>query len=460
MIYALTERGKGFKELDGGEIEIIFKYINLILTMMKKIVKNFRLVFLFFLALFLINESISQININYGETLTGTISVDGEVDIYTFSKSANDKILIRLTEHGDYPNFYLEPQIELFAPSGSLIISVWDASQAEITHTLTTGGTYTLFVSDYGANATGHYSIFFQRTFNSGNATTIEYGQTLTGNLFTYGAVDTYQFEGSVNDSVIIQLTEDSGYPNFYLETFVELYGPNGDLLSTAWDDSQATIGHKLLENGYYSILTSDNYPGDDYGDYSIFIFGFDALNTETEILSYSFGMPPQTGEAIIDSINQTVTVEVEYGTDLTDLVTTFILSTGATATVGGVGQESGVTANDFTNSVTYIVTAEDGLTVQDWVVTVDIETGIHENSIRNINIYPNPFTNQTTIKFHNPNHSNYKLSVFSVAGNKVFVRDHITTDQVEFDKGNLISDTYIIELIGERVFRGRMVIK
>jgi len=439
----------------------VYKLIsNLILVFMKKTVKNFRLVFLFFLALFLIKESISQININYGETLTGTISVDGEVDIYTFSKSANDKILIRLTEHAHYPDYYLEPKIELFNPSGTLINLVWDESQAEIIYTLPTSGTYTLFVSDNGGDDTGNYSIFFQRTFNSCNATAIEYGQTLTGNLFTYGDVDTYQFVGGINDSVIIQLTEKSNYPDYYLEPFVELYSPNGELLISAWNDSQATLGYKLQENGYYTILTSDSYPGDDYGDYSIFLFGFDALNTETDILLYSFGMPPQTGEAIIDSTNQTVTVEVEYGTDLTDLVTTFILSTGATATIGGVGQESGVTANDFTNSVTYVVTAEDGLTVQDWVVTVDIVTGIHENSIQNINIYPNPFTNQTTIKFHNPNCSNYLLSVFNLKGRKVSELDNINSDKIDFERGNLPRGVYLVELSGEKVLRGKMILK
>ncbi|MBA7582135.1 hypothetical protein ES708_24055 [subsurface metagenome] len=54
-----------------------------------------------------------------------------------------------------------------------------------------------------------------------------------------------------------------------------------------------------------------------------------------------------------------------------------FELATGASATVGAtpVSQVSGVTANDFSSPVTYTVTAQDGTTTQDWIVTVGEET-------------------------------------------------------------------------------------
>src|SRR5690606_37365163 len=91
------------------------------------------------------------------------------------------------------------------------------------------------------------------------------------------------------------------------------------------------------------------------------------APNTETEILEFDFGMPPQTGASSIDVTSKTINIEVEYGTNLTNLVAEFTLSDGATAKVGDVVQEGGVTSNDFTNPVTYSVTAEDGTTIQDW---------------------------------------------------------------------------------------------
>ncbi|MBP7736460.1 MAG: hypothetical protein KA369_10850 [Spirochaetes bacterium] len=60
------------------------------------------------------------------------------------------------------------------------------------------------------------------------------------------------------------------------------------------------------------------------------------------------------------------ITAKLPYGSTL---VATFATS-GASVTVGGVAQVSGVTSNDFTNPVTYRVTAADG-SWQDYTVTV-----------------------------------------------------------------------------------------
>ncbi|MFP4442304.1 MAG: hypothetical protein ACLFST_04225 [Spirochaetia bacterium] len=61
--------------------------------------------------------------------------------------------------------------------------------------------------------------------------------------------------------------------------------------------------------------------------------------------------------------ISADILVTVPYGTDLTALVAAFTAASGAAVTVDGIVQESGVTANDFTDPVTYTVTAEDGTT-------------------------------------------------------------------------------------------------
>jgi len=91
------------------------------------------------------------------------------------------------------------------------------------------------------------------------------------------------------------------------------------------------------------------------------------APNTEANILTFTVAGV----DATIDAVNHTITANVPYSTDITNLVATFTLSAGATAKVGGVVQESGVTANDFTNPVVYTVTAEDGTTTLDWTVTI-----------------------------------------------------------------------------------------
>ena len=96
------------------------------------------------------------------------------------------------------------------------------------------------------------------------------------------------------------------------------------------------------------------------------------ALSSENDILSFSF--PEQTGGATIDAVNYTVDIEVGNGTNLSNLVASFTISNLATIEISGTAQVSGVTSNNFTNPVTYTVTAEDD-TQQDWVITVTIAT-------------------------------------------------------------------------------------
>lgn len=72
-------------------------------------------------------------------------------------------------------------------------------------------------------------------------------------------------------------------------------------------------------------------------------------------------------------TISNTGADSLPYGTDVTALVAVFEAVPKSTVTVNGVAQESGVTPNDFTQPVTYKVTAEDGVTVKNYTVTVNV---------------------------------------------------------------------------------------
>ena len=77
-----------------------------------------------------------------------------------------------------------------------------------------------------------------------------------------------------------------------------------------------------------------------------------------------------------------------------------------------------------------------------------------------NVRIFPNPLCNKATIEFSNPDRSNYKLLIFSINGCMVFKKEDIKSDKVEFERGILPDGVYLIELNGEKVFRGKMIIK
>ncbi len=74
--------------------------------------------------------------------------------------------------------------------------------------------------------------------------------------------------------------------------------------------------------------------------------------------------------------------------------------------------------------------------------------------------ITPNPFSYNTVIEFYNPNKKDYKLSIFNILGNKVFELDNIKSDKIEFERGNLPNGVYLIELEGEKVYRGKIIVK
>ena len=66
--------------------------------------------------------------------------------------------------------------------------------------------------------------------------------------------------------------------------------------------------------------------------------------------------------------------------------------------------QESCISANDFTAPVIYTVKAQNGITDQDWQVTVDqVVTGISDElGIEGIHIFPNPVRNVLFVDIEN----------------------------------------------------------
>src|SRR5512143_41732 len=93
------------------------------------------------------------------------------------------------------------------------------------------------------------------------------------------------------------------------------------------------------------------------------------SLSSEKAITAFSFTSPAATGT--INENAKTITVTVPFGTNVKALVAAFT-TTGANVKVGSTAQVSGTTPNDFTNPVSYIVTAADSSTAM-YAVTVNI---------------------------------------------------------------------------------------
>ncbi|MCK4346843.1 MAG: right-handed parallel beta-helix repeat-containing protein, partial [Bacteroidales bacterium] len=223
----------------------------------------------------------------------------------------------------------------------------------------------------YAANLQfGYNNIFKNNIFlnNAGGYAIGDYNGISINNTSDYNNIySNGEYLGVYNSSNLVNLQE---------WTATTLLDSNSISIDPEFiSDSDLHTINKNLKAGTPLPDVDDDIDGETRDATTPFIGADEYLFTpssKNDILSFSFAK--QTGTATIDAINHTVDIEVIYGTDVTGLVATFSVSDWATIAIGATLQESGVTSNDFTSSVTYTVTAEDG-TQQDWIVTVTVAT-------------------------------------------------------------------------------------
>jgi hypothetical protein len=108
------------------------------------------------------------------------------------------------------------------------------------------------------------------------------------------------------------------------------------------------------------------------------------------EFTSYSFltelnpGLPWDVAGTIS---GQSVTLEVPANVDVSNLIATYTES-GAYVSVNGIMQTSGVTANDFTDTVVYQLEGHD---LKEWLIIAELVTGWNDVNFEKVVIAPNP---------------------------------------------------------------------
>ena len=162
--------------------------------------------------------------------------------------------------------------------------------------------------------------------------------------------------------------------------------------------------------------------------NYEIFSFSFETENNPMLFADV-------TGEIFEDSIS----LDIPIGTNLENLVATFNLSDGSWAMVNGEDQISGITANDFTDPVTYKVIAPGGC-MKDWVVNVNLVTGQPEDTFNNISIFPNPAKEKIYIKHAQGN----TLTIINNLGVELF-QEQINSSDFTIDVSNFEEGLYFL---------------
>jgi hypothetical protein len=208
----------------------------------------------------------AQVPLGFGETVCETISLPGEVDVYTVDASAGDVILVRMVASA---NVFMNPKVEVYDPGGTEIASVIGAYLAEIfSLEITTSGTHTILAMDEDTH-TGDYCLHVQRLNNPGQAMSIAFGQVLCETIGPISETDAYTFEASAGDLVFIRMV---AIANVFMDPLIRVYDPNGQFLVAASAAYSAEIGSlQITASGRYTILALDTL-GDHGGDYCIHV--------------------------------------------------------------------------------------------------------------------------------------------------------------------------------------------
>jgi uncharacterized repeat protein (TIGR01451 family) len=205
-----------------------------------------------------------------GANHQGTLHA-GDLDQWTFSATAGASAVVSVGEVGGDSAVW--PWIRLYGPTGTLIASAYNQVVAQAAITAPATGTYTVVVSsaDSGNDDTGNYQITLALVPGPTPVVPVnDQGGPLTnganhpGTLHV-GDLDQWTFDASAGASIVVSVGEVGGDSAVW--PWIRLYGPNGTLLVSAYNQvvAQATVTAPLT--GRYTVLVSSADAGNDDTD-------------------------------------------------------------------------------------------------------------------------------------------------------------------------------------------------
>ncbi|MFO7656119.1 MAG: T9SS type A sorting domain-containing protein, partial [Bacteroidales bacterium] len=219
-------------------------------------------------------------------------------------------------------------------------------------------------VSNYGTDIFATYDMAF-----NGNAVLALYKQTTYKvSELTISGTDI----GFSNTFDVLATSVSSLAGN---DTVIAIGGISGTKLYTRHNNLEQVYDDIEVKNTTVSVVEINGV------FYSVFTDNTDGkikIREVAEPLSLTrFWFNAQTGPAVIDGQAGTIDIEVVNGTDLTNLIASFTSTSDVSeVTIGLENQTSGVTVNDFSSVVTYIL--NDGLATRNWLITVSEEPDIY----------------------------------------------------------------------------------
>ena len=139
---------------------------------------------------------------------TGTIAT-GDLDVWTFSATSGDALVVRIGEITDTNTF--TPWVRIYGPNGKLLDSGFGALAGEVTVTATNTGTFIVVASDgNGAlSGSGNYRLTLAKTGDPVVVSTGDEGGPMTNGVMHTGTIgtgdlDLWTFSANSGDALVI----------------------------------------------------------------------------------------------------------------------------------------------------------------------------------------------------------------------------------------------------------------
>ncbi|HET6348353.1 MAG TPA: FlgD immunoglobulin-like domain containing protein [Candidatus Krumholzibacteria bacterium] len=237
-----------------------------------------------------------------GDTYSGQFNQGVDLDAWTFTANAGDRVIILDIPTGGGTQ---DPTVSVFPPGGGSAVAINSNNRFDVSIAQT--GTYTLVFQESGLNDTGTYAVAILNV-TSGPYTnpgdldggTLASSEVTGGTTGAIADMDAFTFTGNSGDRVLVDCVATSGVG---YNTSMYLYGPSGaSLLSSTFGD---LIDAQLNATGTWTVVVED--VGDDTpGTYSMSMLNVTAG-------PFTSGSDPDAGTIVSDQIR---TGQMQQGVD------------------------------------------------------------------------------------------------------------------------------------------------
>jgi hypothetical protein len=210
-----------------------------------------------------------------GAIHTGEI-VRGDLDVWTFSATANERLTIALGEIPGAVDDDFRPWIRVYAPNGTVLVNSSGVNAAAMDSVVAPAtGVYLVLVSSFdgGLDGTGTYQMTLVKTGTAVTVSAGDEGGALIGSgsgAIRAGDLDVWTISATAGQRISAQVTQTSETDDF--RPWLRIYAPNGAVLVNASGlDSAAVTNATAPASGTYLIVVGSFDSGfDGIGTYSV----------------------------------------------------------------------------------------------------------------------------------------------------------------------------------------------